>query len=55
MLAFLVKIKPSGVCIFWEYAKKKNFTSKLVLEAKRSVLMTRASSTGGDRFISSEY
>ena len=23
MLAFLVKIKPSLVCIFWEYAKKK--------------------------------
>ena len=35
--------------------EKKNFTSKLVLESKRSVLMTPASSTGHDRFISSKY
>ena len=28
MLASLAKIKPSGVCIFREYAEKKNFKAQ---------------------------
>ena len=28
MLASLAKIKPSGVCIFREYAEKKNFKAR---------------------------
>lgn len=54
MLASLAKIKPSGVCIFREYAEKKNFKARPRILKIYARLMTPASRMGRDRFISSE-
>ena len=53
MLAFLVKIKPSGV--YFENTRRKNFKARPRILKIYARLMTPASRLGCDRFISSKY